>query len=183
MKAGDIKLELIKFRVVRLGKSLEVRNTKKELKSILKMQWILKTFNELTLKEFHSILKLRIDIFVVEQNCPYPELDNKDQLAFHLFCKNNNEVIAYTRIFKPGNYYKEAAFGRVVVHQEFRNQDLGKQLIKRTIEETHKLFGKTPIKIGGQVYLKKFYESFGFHQIGDEYIEDGIPHIDMLYEI
>ena len=144
------------------------------------MQWFLKTFNELTLDEFHSILKLRIDVFVVEQNCPYPELDNKDQLAYHFFCKNNNEVIAYTRIFKPGNYYQEAAFGRVVVHQDFRKQKLGKQLIKKTIVESYKLFGNVPIKIGGQTYLKKFYESFGFKQVGEEYLEDGIPHVYMI---
>lgn len=144
------------------------------------MQWFLKTFDELTLEEFHSILKLRIDIFVVEQNCPYPELDNKDQLAYHFFCKDNNEVIAYTRIFKPGDYYKEAAFGRVVVHQNFRKQALGKELIFRTIEETYKLFNETPIKIGAQIYLNKFYKSFGFNQIGAEYLEDGIPHIYMI---
>ncbi|MDY7394670.1 GNAT family N-acetyltransferase [Aureibaculum sp. 2210JD6-5] len=144
------------------------------------MKWFLKTFNELSLEEFHSILKLRIDIFVVEQNCPYPELDNKDQIAYHCFCKENNDVIAYTRIFKPGDYYNEAAFGRVVVHQNFRKQHLGRELISKTITETYKLFGKTPIKIGGQVYLKKFYESFGFQQVGEEYLEDGIPHVYMV---
>lgn len=144
------------------------------------MQWILKKFDELSLNEFHAILKLRIDIFVVEQNCPYPELDNRDKIAYHFFCKEDREVIAYTRIFKPGDYYQEAAFGRVAVHQDFRKRKLGKELIKSTIKETYKLFGKTSIKIGGQVYLKNFYESFGFKQIGDEYLEDGIPHIYMI---
>ncbi|MET2986431.1 GNAT family N-acetyltransferase [Aureibaculum conchae] len=144
------------------------------------MQWFLKTFNELTLDEFHSIIKLRIDVFVVEQNCPYPELDNKDQISYHFFCKENNKVIAYTRIFKPNDYYYEAAFGRVAVHQDFRKQKLGKKLIKKTIEETYKLFGKVSIKIGGQTYLKKFYESFGFKQVGAEYLEDGIPHVYMI---
>ncbi len=144
------------------------------------MHWFFKKFNELTLDEFHSILKLRIDIFVVEQNCPYPELDNKDQIAYHLFCIEKNEVIAYTRIFKPGDYYQHAAFGRVVVHQNFRKQELGKQLINKTLEEIQRLFGKTIIKIGGQVYLKKFYEYFGFNQVGEAYLEDGIPHIYMI---
>lgn len=144
------------------------------------MQWFLKTFDELSLNEFYSILKLRIDIFVVEQNCPYYELDNKDKIAYHFFCKENDEVIAYTRIFKPGEYYQEAAFGRVAVHCDFRKQKLGKQLIIKTIEETYKLFSKTPIKIGGQTYLKRFYESFGFKQVGTEYLEDGIPHIYMI---
>lgn len=144
------------------------------------MQWFLKKFDELSLNEFYYILKLRVDIFVVEQNCPYPELDNKDQIAHHLYCKDKNEVIAYTRIFKPADYYKEAAFGRVAVHQDFRKREIGKQLIKKTIAETYKLFGNTSIKIGGQTYLKGFYESFGFKQIGDEYLEDGIPHIYMI---
>ena len=145
------------------------------------MQWILKKFHDLTIDEFHDILQLRINIFVVEQNCPYPELDDKDKIAFHLFGINKeNKIIAYTRIFKPGDYYKEAAFGRVVVHQDYRNQEIGFQLVEQSIIETHKLFGNTDIKIGAQTYLNNFYQSFGFHQVGDDYIEDGIPHIHML---
>ncbi len=145
------------------------------------MQWILKNFHDLTIDEFHDILQLRINIFVVEQNCPYPELDDKDKIAFHLFGINKeNKIIAYTRIFKPGDYYKEAAFGRVVVHQDYRNHEIGFQLVEQSIIETHKLFGNTDIKIGAQTYLNNFYQSFGFHQVGDDYIEDGIPHIHML---
>ena len=145
------------------------------------MQWILKKFNDLTVNEFHDILQLRINIFIVEQNCPYPELDNKDKIAFHLFgIDKNNKIIAYTRIFKPGDFYKEAAFGRVVVHEEYRNQKIGSQLVKETIIETHKLFGNINIKIGAQTYLKDFYQSFGFQQVDDDYIEDGIPHIHMV---
>ncbi len=145
------------------------------------MQWILKKFNDLTVNEFHDILQLRINIFIVEQNCPYPELDDKDKIAFHLFSiDKNNKIIAYTRIFKPGDFYKEAAFGRVVVHEEYRNQKIGSQLVKETIIETHKLFGNINIKIGAQTYLKDFYQSFGFQQVDDDYIEDGIPHIHMV---
>lgn len=145
------------------------------------MEWILKKYGDLTLDEFHDILQLRIDIFVVEQNCPYPELDTKDKIAFHLFGKDKNaNIIAYTRIFKPGDYYTETAFGRVVVHQNFRNQKLGYELIEQTLDQIEQLFGKTPIKIGAQTHLKKFYDSFDFQQIGDEYIEDGIPHIYMI---
>ena len=145
------------------------------------MQWILKKYNDLTLDEFHDILQLRIDVFVVEQNCPYPELDNKDKIAFHLFGKDKNaKLIAYTRIFKPSDYYMEAAFGRVAIHQDFRNQKLGYQLIEQAITQMEQLLGKVPIKIGAQTYLKKFYNSFDFQQIGDEYIEDGIPHIYMI---
>ena len=145
------------------------------------MQWFFKKYNELTLDEFHDILQLRIDVFVVEQNCPYPELDSKDKIAFHLFAKDKKDKIsAYTRIFKPGDYYKEAAFGRVVVHQDFRNQKLGYELIEKTIEWMKQLFGDIPIKIGAQTYLKKLYVSFGLQQVGEEYIEDGIPHIYMV---
>ena len=145
------------------------------------MQWILKKFQDLTVDEFHDILQLRINVFIVEQNCPYPELDDKDKIAFHLFGINKeNKMIAYTRIFKPGDYYKEAAFGRVAVHQDYRNQNIGFQLVEQTIIEIHKLFGNTNIKIGAQTYLSNFYQSFDFHQVGDDYIEDGIPHIHML---
>ena len=108
-------------------------------------------------------------------------MDDKDKIAFHLFGINKeNKIIAYTRIFKPGDYYKEAAFGRVVVHQDYRNKKIGFQLVEQSIIETHKLFGNTDIKIGAQTYLNNFYQSFGFHQVGDDYIEDGIPHIHML---
>ncbi len=146
------------------------------------MQWVCKKFNELTLEEFHNILKLRIDVFVVEQECAYYELDNKDKKAFHLFAfekDNPTQIIAYCRIFKSGDYYKEAAFGRVVVHTNYRSKKLGYQLIEKAIKFiTTELHSKT-IKIIAQTYLKKFYESFGFQQQNEEYLEDGIPHIDM----
>ncbi len=145
------------------------------------MNWILKKFNELTLDELHDILKLRIDIFVVEQNCPYSEVDGKDKNAFHLLGSDStNKIIAYTRIFKPGDYYNYAAIGRVVVHQDHRNRKLGHTLIEQSIIKIHELFGDVPIKIGAQTYLKKFYEHHGFKQIGEGYIEDGIPHIYMI---
>ena len=145
------------------------------------MQWILKEYKDLSLDEFYDILQLRIDVFIVEQNCPYPELDGKDKSAFHFFCRNKNaKIIAYTRIFKPGAYYTEAAFGRVVVHPDFRNQKLGYVLLDKTISTIENLFGTVSIKIGAQTYLRKFYESVGFQQVGNAYIEDGIPHIHML---
>ena len=147
------------------------------------MKWIFKKYNELTLNEFHAILQLRIDVFVVEQNCPYSELDNKDKHAFHLFAfaeENPDEIIAYTRIFKPGDYYEQAAFGRVVVHPDYRKKQLGRILIQETIHKIEEHFNISIIKIGAQTYLKKFYESFGFKQDGDSYIEDGIPHIHMI---
>lgn len=148
------------------------------------MKWYCKKFQELSLTEFHQILKLRIDVFVVEQECVYHELDGKDEKAYHLFALAENhpdEIITYSRIFKPGDYFKEATFGRVVVHPDYRNQKLGYLLVDRTIKTIEEKF-KFPIKISAQTYLKKFYESFRFQQISEEYLDDGIPHIDMLKE-
>jgi len=147
------------------------------------MVWYLKKYKDLTLNEFHDILKLRINVFVVEQDCPYPELDGKDKLAYHFFAfaeNNPSQIIAYTRIFKPGDYYKEAAIGRVVVHPDFRKDGLGYQLMKESIYQIKALFQTKKIKIGAQTYLKEFYESLGFQKIGKDYIEDGIPHIYMI---
>lgn len=147
------------------------------------MIWILKKYKDLTLDEFHGILQLRINVFVVEQNCPYPELDNKDKQAYHFFAyaeEDPAQIIAYTRIFKPGDYYKEAAIGRVVVQDDFRKNGLGVELMKKTITQTEALFHTKNIKIGAQTYLQKFYESLGFKKTGKEYIEDGIPHIYMI---
>lgn len=147
------------------------------------MKWKFKKYNELTLDEFHAILQLRINVFVVEQNCPYSELDNKDKLAYHLFAfteENPDEIIAYTRIFRPGDYYKQAAFGRVVVHPQYRQKQLGRKLIQKTINKIEENFNTSTIKIGAQTYLRKFYDSYEFKQIGDEYLEDGIPHIYMI---
>lgn len=149
------------------------------------MQWFCKKFDELTVDEFHQILKLRIDVFVVEQNCPYYELDGKDKKALHIFAvaeEHPDKIIAYTRIFKPNDYYKEAAFGRVVVHQDFRKQKLGYILIQKTLEAIQQEFNTAIVKISAQTYLKKFYESFGFKQVGKEYLEDDIPHISMFKE-
>jgi len=133
------------------------------------MKWILKTFNELTLKEFHDIIQLRLDIFVVEQDCPYLDLDGKDFKAYHFFGQlddGSEKIVAYTRIFAPGDYFKEASIGRVVVHADYRKDGI--------------LFKVDVIKIGAQLYLKNFYESLGFKKIGEGYLEDGIPHIYMI---
>jgi len=144
------------------------------------MNWITKSFYTLTTDELYQILRLRSEIFVVEQNCVYQDMDDKDQLAFHFFCIKNSKIIAYTRLFKPGDYYTEAAIGRVVVSNFERGYGLGHELIKNSILKTNELFGKKSIKIGAQTYLKSFYESHGFKKISKEYLEDGIPHIHML---
>ena len=145
------------------------------------MKWQLKKFNDLSLEEFHDIVQLRINIFVVEQDCPYPELDNKDQIAYHFFgSTDNRKIIAYTRLFAPGDYYEQAAIGRVVVHKDFRKEGIGIELMKGSIESLVKLFQVKSIKIGAQTYLQNFYESLGFKSTGYHYMEDGIPHIYMI---
>lgn len=142
--------------------------------------WHLKTFNALTNSQLYQILNLRLQIFVIEQDCFYQDMDDKDQKALHFFKEENQKIIAYTRIFKPGDYYEEAAFGRVAVRESKRKIGLGHILINKTVEQIEKTFGKVPVKIGAQVYLKRFYEKHNFIKISEEYLEDGIPHIHML---
>lgn len=147
------------------------------------MKWILKKYNELSIDEFHDILQLRINVFVVEQNCPFTELDGKDKIAYHFFAyskENPSQIIAYSRIFKPGDYYQKAAIGRVVVHPDFRKDGLGYELIVNSVSQIKKMFKTDEVKIGAQTYLKKFYNSLGFVKEGEDYMEDGIPHIYMV---
>lgn len=145
------------------------------------MNWTLKTFDELTIDELHDIVQLRINVFVVEQNCPYPELDGKDRKAYHFFGHNEEgRIVAYTRIFGPGEYYDQPAIGRVVVDSEHRGDGTGYALMKGAIANMRKLFGDKQIKIGAQKYLVEFYEKLGFANTEDEYVEDGIPHTYMI---
>lgn len=145
------------------------------------MKWTSKEFDELTVDEFHDIIQLRINVFVVEQNCPYPELDGRDRFAIHFFGQTDSgRIVAYTRIFRPGDYYEQPAIGRVVVDQEFRRDGIGYELMRGTLKKMEELFGQVDIKIGAQSYLRRFYESLGFEKVGDEYLEDGIPHIHMI---
>jgi len=145
------------------------------------MIWTLKAFDELTLNELHDIIQLRINVFVVEQNCPYPELDGKDRKAYHFFGETQDgKIVAYTRIFSPGEYFEQPAIGRVVVDPEHRGDGTGLSLMRGSIEKIHEMFGQRDIKIGAQKYLTKFYESLGFLGTGEEYLEDGIPHLYMI---
>lgn len=144
------------------------------------MIWTIKSFKELTINELYYILKLRSAIFVVEQNCVYHDIDGKDKKAIHLFVEKEGEIIAYTRLFKPGDYYKEAAIGRVMVIPSYRGTGLGHQLIEKSILQLEKICGRTSIKLGAQTYLKGFYKTHRFIPISEEYLEDGIPHILML---
>lgn len=145
------------------------------------VDWKLKSFNELTLNELYAILRLRTQVFVVEQNSPYLDEDNKDQKSFHMMGWREEVLVVYARLLPIGVAYQDIpSIGRVVTDKSIRGAGIGKELIKKCINECYHLFGKQPIKIGAQLYLKKFYESFGFIQTSEEYLEDGILHIEMI---
>ncbi|MFD1616205.1 GNAT family N-acetyltransferase [Gelatiniphilus marinus] len=140
----------------------------------------IKTFQELTTQELYDMLQLRSAVFVVEQDCVYQDLDGKDQKALHVLGFKNDEIIAYARIFKPGDYFNEASIGRVVVAINERQYKYGYNIMNASAEAIKSYFNETKIKISAQVYLKKFYNNLGFKAIGKEYLEDNIPHVAML---
>jgi ElaA protein len=139
-----------------------------------------KRFNELVLEELYDILKLRSAVFVVEQDCVYQDVDGKDQKALHIIGRHEGKVVAYTRVFGPGDYFKESSIGRVVVDIDFRKYGYGKKIMEASIKAVQKIFQQSKIKISAQLYLKKFYNDLGFVQVGKDYLEDGIPHIGMI---
>lgn len=143
--------------------------------------WQLKNFEELSNTELYNILKLRMEVFVVEQNCPYQDADGKDLRSLHLMGRDEkNNLIAYSRIVPAGISFNEISIGRVVSSPEFRGTGAGKVLMQKAIEAIYQTNGNVPVRIGAQLYLKKFYESFGFTKISEEYLEDNIPHIEMI---
>jgi ElaA protein len=139
----------------------------------------IKRFNELSTVELYSLLQLRSEVFVVEQNCVYQDIDGKDEKAIHLIGEDNGKIVAYARLFKPAAYFEQSSIGRVVVKESYRDKKLGHLLMREAIRviETH--FEETKITISAQLYLKKFYESHGFVQTSEMYLEDDIPHIEM----
>ena len=149
----------------------------------MQIQWTLKNFNDLTPGELYAALQLRNEVFVVEQNCVFQDADDKDQGSYHLLGYYDGKLVAYTRLVPPGHIYDEPSIGRVVTSPSARGSGAGKELMKESIHQAYALFGIKPIKIGAQLYLKKFYEGFGFKQVSDSYLEDGIPHIYMIKTI
>ncbi|WP_218971030.1 GNAT family N-acetyltransferase [Alkalihalobacterium bogoriense] len=146
------------------------------------VHWSIKTFEELSTQELYNIMTERINIFVVEQECPYPELDGKDIDAYHLVAQSEDgAIMAYARIFQSGSYYEQASIGRVIVNENYRGQGLGKQLMRKAIHFVLHDLHETEIKIQAQHYLENFYQSFGFLSVSEVYIHDLIPHLDMLY--
>ncbi len=145
------------------------------------MNWTLKKFEDLTVDELYALLRLRTEVFVVEQNCVFQDMDNKDRYCYHLMGWKENELVAYTRLVpKEVSYPGYPSIGRVVTSPVARGGGIGRVLMEKSIEETRRLFGNAPVKIGAQLYLLKFYSSLGFEKASDIYMEDGIEHIEML---
>jgi ElaA protein len=143
--------------------------------------WKHKKWEELNKNDLHEILILRAEVFIVEQNCVYQDIDNKDPKAIHLYGKINNKIIAYSRIFNQGDYYKEISFGRALVSKAQRGVGVGDELVKNSLEIIKKNWPNKKVKISAQAHLKKFYKKHGFTEKGEEYLEDGIPHVSMEY--
>jgi ElaA protein len=148
----------------------------------MELNWVYKSFVELTINELYAILQLRSEVFVVEQNCVYQDVDGKDKKSAHLMAWHNDNLVAYTRLVPPGVSFEEASIGRVITAPFYRGLGIGITLLEKSIEQILATYQTNKIRIGAQLYLKKFYEGFGFISQGDEFLEDGIPHIEMILE-
>jgi ElaA protein len=146
----------------------------------MQLNWVFKKFDELTATELYAIMQLRNEVFVVEQNCIYQDADDRDQVSMHLCGWDAEKPVAYTRIIPQGISYAEASIGRVVTSPAYRNTGAGRQLMKESISRCFSEFKCAEIKIGAQVYLTEFYKSLGFVPCSSQYLEDGIPHIEMI---
>ncbi len=145
------------------------------------LEFRLKAFQQLDIAELYSIMQLRAEVFVVEQDCPYQDLDGKDQKCHHLMLWKGPELVGYTRLVSPGVSYSEISIGRVITAKSIRGTGAGRKLMDRSIEESQKVFGKGNIRISAQTYALKFYSSLGFQPEGEVYDEDGIEHISMVW--
>ncbi|WP_291286550.1 GNAT family N-acetyltransferase [Flavobacterium sp.] len=145
----------------------------------MELKWKIKPFEALNVNELYDVLKLRSEIFVVEQNCVYLDLDGKDKKALHLIGEYDGKTVAYVRLFDAGISFDNASIGRVVVDANYRDRKWGHDLMREAIAAIKSNFDKEAITIGAQLYLKKFYESHGFVQTSEMYLEDDIEHIEM----
>lgn len=147
------------------------------------MSWSIKTFEQLNPQELYSILQIRNAVFIVEQNCPYQDVDNKDLSAIHIFYQKEGNIVAYCRIMPAGLSYPEISIGRVLTVKSVRTQGLGKVLMEKAMQFIKEQWPKQNVRISAQEYLKEFYSSFGFKTIGSSYLEDDIPHIAMILDL
>lgn len=146
------------------------------------MNWKIKKFNELNIEEIYKILALRNEIFIVEQECPYLDCDDKDLNSYHLFLRENGEIVSYLRILEKGVSYDEISIGRVAVKKSYRGKGISRKMMLKAIEFIENNLSENTIKIQAQAYLLDFYSSLGFKAVSEEYLEDNIPHIDMIYK-
>jgi len=145
------------------------------------MEWKIKKLNELTAVEMHDILKARQEVFIVEQECIYEDIDAYDKLAYHLFLEDNGEVISYLRILPKGVRFPEVSFGRVITRVKYRKKGYGGILVQKAIDFVKEDLGECEIRISAQTYLEQFYEEAGFTRVSDNYMEDNQEHCEMLY--
>lgn len=145
----------------------------------MELKFEIKRFEALSVSELYQVLKLRSEVFVVEQNCVYLDIDGKDDKALHLLGRSAEKIVAYARLFDRGDYFNAASIGRVVVGSESRDKKFGHDLMRAAISGVSEFFGQHTIEISAQLYLQKFYESHGFQTVGEQYLEDDIPHIHM----
>ncbi len=146
----------------------------------MEFNWEISAFDALSNNSLYHALQLRQEVFVIEQNCIYPDLDGLDQKSMHMLCWQGSTLLAYQRCLPPGLSYPESSLGRIVVGPAGRGHKLGRELVQRGIDLNTKTWPASDIQIGAQTYLKSFYEGLGFVALGEEYIEDGIAHIHML---
>lgn len=147
------------------------------------LEWQIKPYSELSTNEFHDIIELRLKAFVVEQNCAYLDLDGKDKKCYHLLCRDGfGKVVATARILPKGlSYENDAAIGRVVIDEEIRGHGIGHELMNHCLNYAQEEFGSIPVRISAQKHLEGYYNKHQFVSTGKEYLEDDIPHVEMLY--
>lgn len=146
------------------------------------MNWELKKFEDLKTEDIYKILKVRNEVFIVEQLCPYQDCDGKDENAYHLYLEDKGKIIAYLRILKKGVSYDQISIGRVLVHKDYRGKGIARKLMLKALNFIDVNLNEREVKIQAQSYLVNFYGSLGFKKTSEEYLEDDIPHIDMLYK-
>ncbi|QDQ01078.1 GNAT family N-acetyltransferase [Lysinibacillus fusiformis] len=146
------------------------------------MSWKIQTYNELTTEELYKIIQLRVNVFIVEQQTCYEDLDNHDQNSIHLSYVKDGKIFAYARLLPPGEKFDMASIGRVITNQEVRGTGMGKEMVQLAIKTIEKEWPGSEIFIQAQAYLEDFYGSFGFKQVSEAYIYDSLPHLDMLYK-
>lgn len=146
----------------------------------MKIRWQWSAFSELTLEELYTVLRLRQEVFVVEQNCPFLDADNQDQAAWHFTGWDGTELAAYLRILPAGTYFPEIGLGRIVVAPAYRGKGLGRAMMQHVLHTIDEKFNQPPVRISAQTYLENFYTGFGFETVSPPYDEDGILHIQML---